>query len=105
MKKFEQKLSGHIGWTAVDFDLREDVIRTEESTFGNFIADLMRTELNSDFAMINAGAFQYNDHVKSGPISGKDLVRILPYPDTCGLLKLPGSVMRKALEHAVSEHE
>ena len=57
MKKFEEKLSGHIGWSAVDFDLREDVIRTEESSFGNFMADLLRTELNSDFAIINTGAF------------------------------------------------
>ena len=57
VEKFEKKLSGHVGWSAADFDLREDVIRTQESTFGNFMADLMRSELNSDVALINAGAF------------------------------------------------
>ena len=57
VKKFEQKLSGHIGWSAADLDLREDVIRTQESTFGNFVADLLRTEFYSDVALINTGAF------------------------------------------------
>ena len=60
VKKFEQKLSGHIGWSAADFDLREDIIRTQESTFGNFVADLLRTEFYSDTALINTGGFQFN---------------------------------------------
>ena len=105
VEKFEKKLSGHIGWSAADFDLREDVIRTQESTFGNFMADLMRSELNSDVALINAGAFQADEQIPSGPISGKTLVSILPFPDTCALLRLTGSVLKQVLEHAVSGYE
>ena len=83
MKKFEKGLSGHIGWTAVDFDLREEAIRKQESTFGNFITDLMRTEFSSDIAISNSGSFRSCELIPSGPISSKTLVKIFPFPDTC----------------------
>ena len=43
MKKFEAELATEIGWSAVDLETRDEYIRTGETNFGNFIADLMRT--------------------------------------------------------------
>ena len=76
-------MSGHIGWTAVDFDLRDEAIRKQESTFGNFIADLMRTEFSSEIAICNSGSFRGGEFIPSGPISSKTFAKIFPFPDSC----------------------
>ena len=68
------------------------------------MTDLMRTEFNSDLAIINAGSFRGGELIPSGPISGKTLVKIFPFPDTCVQLKVPGAIIKQVLDHGVSEY-
>ena len=61
---------GHtIGYVGDDLESRDSVIRKEETNFGNFIADLMRTEYLTDFALVNSGSFRKNGVIAAGPIS------------------------------------
>lgn len=50
-KKFDKV----VGFSDVDLDMRFGFHRRNESTYGNFLADLYRLYVNSDIAFANAG--------------------------------------------------
>ena len=104
MKKFEKELAIDIGWSAVDLEARDDYTRSSETNFGNFVADLMRTEYATDFALVNTGACRINQLIPAGPIQAKTLTGIYPFPDTMVVFKMPGSIFKEALEEAVSRY-
>lgn len=43
-------------------------MRSEETNLGNFCADILRTEYDTDFALVNAGTLRTNSVVPEGPI-------------------------------------
>ena len=88
----------------MDLEARDEIARTQETNFGNFIADLLRTEYATDFSLINCGSFRLNQLIPAGPITGKTLQGLFPFPDTGLVLKMPGSVFKEALEEAVSRY-
>ena len=102
MKSFKEQLEVDIGWTAVDLEARDDYTRSQETNFTNLVADLMRTEYGTDFAIINSGSFRLNQLVPAGPINLKVLQGMFPFPDTMCVLRMPGFVFKEVLEEAVS---
>ena len=57
-----------IGYTEVPLDCRFSRVRTEETTLGNFIADLMITECDADIAIHNGGSLRANVVFPEGPL-------------------------------------
>ncbi len=61
---------GHtVGYLGVDLESQDSKMRREETNFGNFIADLTRTEYASDFALLNSGSFRKNAVIPKGPMT------------------------------------
>lgn len=61
---------GHtVGYLGIDLESQDSIIRREETNFGNFIADLMRTEYATDFAIVNSGSFRKNAVIPQGPMT------------------------------------
>jgi len=58
--QLKDKLQEVISYSSVPLDCRFTRIRTEETAIGNFVVDIMRTECDADFAMINAGCLRAN---------------------------------------------
>ena len=79
-------------------------MRTGETNFGNFVADLMRTEFATDFAMLNTGSCRLNQLIPAGTIQMRMLQSMFPFPDTMCVLKMPGSIFQEAMEEAVSRY-
>jgi hypothetical protein len=46
-------------------------LRTEETNTGSLIADLLRTELMTDFSLYNSGAIRANSIINQGIINMK----------------------------------
>ena len=63
---------------------------------------MFRTEFNNDFGFINMGGIRLNDVMPVGNFTHLTMQEMLPYPDSIIVLKMPGSVVKEALEHAVS---
>ena len=74
MESFKAELETVIGWTGVDLETRDDYTRSQETNFTNLVADLMRTEYGTDFAIINTGSFRLNQLIPAGPIQMKMLL-------------------------------
>jgi 2',3'-cyclic-nucleotide 2'-phosphodiesterase (5'-nucleotidase family) len=47
--------SREIAVLALPLDTRTSVMRSEESSFGNLVADALRSELGAQFGLINGG--------------------------------------------------
>ena len=55
-----EQLDKDAGYTWCNFEARFSRVRTEETNLGNWCTDLMRSELNTDFAISNGGSFRAN---------------------------------------------
>lgn len=71
---------------------------------GNFVTDLMRLYYNSDFAFVNAGVFRINKLIPRGPLSLLEWHQCFPIETTIVVLKIPGDILLKVMEHAVSRY-
>jgi 2',3'-cyclic-nucleotide 2'-phosphodiesterase (5'-nucleotidase family) len=98
-------LDQRIGTAAVTLDGREDVVRDEESTWGSFLADVMRTafpDVPADVAILNGGAIRIDDEF-SGPIRWEHLARTFGFPTRVALVWLRGRDLEQyVLEHGVA---
>ena len=99
------QLDGIVGATAVPLDTRNDVVRTQESAVGNLIADLMRTAMRADVALINGGGIRGNAVLPTGLLRRRDVLSILPFANKAVKLDVTGEILRAALEHGLSQVE
>ena len=89
-----------VGKTQVDLQGDAAVVRTRETNFGNLLADLALRQAGAEIALINSGSIRGT--IPSGPVTLKQVMRVLPYNDTLVSLKLSGAEIWKAMENGVS---
>jgi len=88
----------------VPLETRFARVRTQETNFGNFVADCMREMTKSDVALLNSGTFRADRLFYQGNLTLGDLNTILPMMDRVVQLKMPGSILKLALENSVSKY-
>lgn len=92
-------LEARIGTAALPLDGREETVRNEESNWGDFIADQMRTAFGepSDLAFINGGTLRIDDFI-DGDILFEDIGRTFGFSSYLRLITLTGEEFQKVLE-------
>jgi len=92
-------LEARVGAAALPLDGREVTVRNEESNWGNFIVDQMRTAFGepSDFAFINGGTLRIDDFV-DGDILFEDIGRTFGFSSYLRLTMLTGEEFKTVLE-------
>ncbi|KAK9477499.1 Metallo-dependent phosphatase-like protein [Lipomyces japonicus] len=98
-----KKLDMIIGWTAVPLDSTFETMRSSESNFASFIADVMRYWYDTDISLLAGGSFRSDLVYPAGPIRMKDLVLAFPFEDPCVVVSLSGKEVLEALETGVSK--
>lgn len=89
---------------AAPLDTRQEVVRTAESSFGDFVADALRAALQADAALINGGGLRGNRlYAPGAALTRADILREMPFGNTVMLLELSGADLLAALEHGVSK--
>jgi 5'-nucleotidase len=53
-----KKVDRVVGWADTQLEARFKVIRTQESNYGNFFADLFRSYYDVDIALLNSGCIR-----------------------------------------------
>ena len=89
-KELNLLLDKPAGHSSVDWEARFSRVRTEETNLANFVADIMRTECQTDFTVANAGCLRANCVFRKGQFSRRFLAQVLPMTDHVVTLKLPG---------------
>jgi 2',3'-cyclic-nucleotide 2'-phosphodiesterase (5'-nucleotidase family) len=94
-----------IGRSSTRADASEEVVRNEESAWGNYLADVMRTAyptVPADVGVLNGGAIRIDD-VVAGEIRWEHLARTFGFPTRVALVWLTGRDLREqVLERGVS---
>ncbi|MFD2110971.1 bifunctional metallophosphatase/5'-nucleotidase [Thiorhodococcus fuscus] len=96
----EADLGEEIGETKVDLSARREDIRRGEAVFGDFLADLARSETGSDVAFFNAGGFRAD--IPRGRISLKQIYQTFPFRNELVVGRLSGRQILDALGHSAS---
>jgi len=93
-------LEARIGTAALPLDGREETVRNEESSWGNFIADQMRLAFGepiADLAFINGGTLRIDDFIE-GDILFEDIGRTFGFSSFLRLTTLTGAEFLDVLE-------
>jgi 5'-nucleotidase / UDP-sugar diphosphatase len=105
LSEYRQRFGRHatqvLGHASVRLQGDRPVVRTQEANLGNLLADRMRTTLDTDIALINAG--QIRQSLEPGPVTLGDVLSVLPFDSALVTLHVTGAILRQALEHSVSQ--
>lgn len=102
----DAKLNVEIGATEEALDSRRNVVRGEEATMGNLIADAMRAQTGADIAIMNGGGIRADRTYDAGAaLTRRDILTELPFGNVTVVTEIPGSQVLAALENGVSQVE
>ncbi|MFM7335279.1 MAG: bifunctional metallophosphatase/5'-nucleotidase [Tabrizicola sp.] len=102
----DQTLGVEIGTVEAPLDSRRNVVRGEEATMGNLIADAMRDATGADIAIMNGGGIRGDTTYEAGrKLTRRDILTELPFGNVTVVTELPGSQVLLALENGVSQVE
>ncbi len=99
LKKFPF-LYARVGTAAFAMDVREEVVRSSETSWGNFIVDQMRTafgEPQADFAFINSGTLRLDDFIEED-ILFDDIGRTFGFSSFLRHTTLSGAEFKRVIE-------
>ena len=99
-QRFSEEARQILGHASVGLQGERPRVRTQETNFGNLLADLMRKRFGVDVALINGG--QIRGSIKAGPVTFGDVLSVLPFDSPLVTLDLPGRILWQVLEHSVS---
>ncbi|KAG9290588.1 hypothetical protein G9A89_020958 [Geosiphon pyriformis] len=106
--EISDRMSRPITYTTTPWDCRSTIVRTQESAFGNFIADLMLCAYapcinhNIDCSLMCGGTIRSDTIYPPGEITMGDLLEIFPFEDTIVVIMITGQQLWDALENGVS---
>jgi len=102
----DTELGQKVATVAAVLDSRKAVIRTEETSMGNFIADALRSGTFADIALTNGGGIRGNREYEAGhELTRKDILTELPFGNVTVLLEMTGYDVKEVLENGVSKVE
>lgn len=94
-------LDQNVGQTSVELVGTRDMVRTRETNLGDFITDAMIKATGADIAITNGGGIR--ESIEKGTITKGDVLTVFPFTNFAVTLEVPGSVIKEALEHGLSE--
>jgi 2',3'-cyclic-nucleotide 2'-phosphodiesterase (5'-nucleotidase family) len=93
-------LNARVGTAAFAMDVREEIVRSSETSWGNFITDQMRGafgEPEADFAFINSGTLRLDDYIEED-ILFDDIGRTFGFSSLLRYTTLTGAEFKQVLE-------
>ena len=104
--QLDKNLSVVIGTTDVPLDSRRNVVRGEESSMGDLIADAMKDATGADIAITNGGGIRADKTYDAGTqLTRRDILSELPFGNKTVVTEIPGSQVLAALENGFSQVE
>jgi 2',3'-cyclic-nucleotide 2'-phosphodiesterase (5'-nucleotidase family) len=96
----ERELDSEVGFNAQELSAWRELIRREEASFGNFVADLAREITLADIALFNGGSFRAS--IPAGPVTLKSIYQAFPFRNELVLGELSGARLLAALERSAA---
>lgn len=105
-KKLDDNLGQVIGKTDVPLDSRRNMVRSQETSWGDLIADALKSATKADIVIINGGGIRGDRTYDAGTkLTRKDVLTELPFGNKTVVTQIPGSQILAALENGFSQVE
>ena len=101
-EKLNRQLETVLGRFVNPVDVRKEIIRSQETGFGDFGADALRWQYQTDVAFLNGGNIRAHRIFRPGPFSEKTLRELLPFGNLTDIITIKGSALRQAMEVSAS---
>lgn len=102
--KLSKELDVEIATLGVDLDTREASVRTQETAFGNLVADALRHAVGADVALTNGGGIRGDKTYTSGSkLTRRDILSEMPFGNRTVVSSISGKTLLAALEHGLSQ--
>lgn len=104
--KLSQELDVEIATLAVELDTREASVRTQETAFGNLVADALRHATGADVALTNGGGIRGDKQYPAGTkLTRRDILSEMPFGNRTVISSVTGKQLLAALENGVGQVE
>ena len=104
--ELSKELDVALGVTETELVTLRASVRTEETAFGNLVADAMREAVDADIGITNGGGIRGNTTYAAGTeISRRDILTELPFGNSTVKLEMTGAAVLAALENGFSAVE
>ena len=104
--KLDEELNVPVGEAKIVLDTRRSTVRSEESNFGNLIAEAMRNATGADVGLANGGGIRGDRTYEPGTVlTRKDVLTELPFGNVTVLMELSGADLLESIENGVSQIE
>ncbi len=102
--KLSADLDVQIGTTAGELDSRKAMVRYQETTMGDLVADALRAATGADVAITNGGGIRADKVYPAGTVlTRKDIFTELPFGNKTVMTEITGKALLDALENGFSE--
>lgn len=106
MKMLPDGIFEQIGVTESKLYSSTESCRTKETTFGNFVADLLLDVFNCEIAMMNGGGIRGDKFYDEGKkITKYDMLKEFPFPNEMSLTRILGKDLISGIEEGVQKAE
>ena len=107
VKAYEKELSGEldaeIGEVISPLDTRTATVRSQETAFGDLVADAIKSATGADVAITNGGGIRFNRvYVPGHKLTRRNILNELPFGNTTVMVEISGAGLLAALENGVS---
>jgi 5'-nucleotidase len=99
-EELEEQTGKILGEALVDLDGEPIRIRSQETNFGDLVADLLRREFGTEIALINSG--QIRGSIPAGPVTMRNVFSVLPFDSQTVTFTITGRELLLALENSAS---
>jgi 2',3'-cyclic-nucleotide 2'-phosphodiesterase (5'-nucleotidase family) len=97
-------LQGVVGVSKTELVGEENLIRTQETNLGNWVADVAKAAFpEADAALINSGALRLNRNLAAGFIHRGEVESLFGFPMPLVLVEVSGAVLESMLRLSVSD--
>ncbi|MBL4614321.1 MAG: 5'-nucleotidase C-terminal domain-containing protein, partial [Magnetovibrio sp.] len=106
MMRLSEIMDTQIGTTQTPLDTRKSTVRSQETAFGNLVADAFRITMKADVGMMNGGGIRGNRTYAAGEkITRRDIQGEFPFRNSVAVIDVNGADIWAAVENGLSRLE
>ncbi len=98
-EKLGEQFKEVIGRSESFLDGERDRVRYEETSLGNFVADIIVEHTGAQVGLINSGGLRAS--IKEGPVTVEDVFKAMPYANELVLVEITGEDLKSVLTRSV----
>lgn len=103
--EYEKEQEGWAGSTGPILEARDSCLRKKETNIGNMLADLVRTEFDTDIAILYAGILRADSEIAHGPFTWKMVEGLLPESESCYKVQISGKLLLDVLNQVLQSSD